>query len=252
MKIALPQFGDSVAPRFEAASTFAIVTIANEAVESVQSVESAGPEGYRQVRLLQIHRVAVLICSGIKSACRDMLVASGIAVIPNVNGEIKGVLAQYLAGELKTETAPVEATEICPVPHEELVRQARSLFEQNGYRVMPGPGPDSFLVDLVAETDCPVCQRPVRVAVCCGAHTYRSLQEVVEFHHASGAGYNARVYFSPAQAGVSRCCREYNIELIDPSALADTASETSSPPPIPLLRQPVSGHERAYHNKQEE
>ncbi len=252
MKIAVPQFGDSVAPRFEAAGRFTIATIANQAVESLQSIDSAGPEGYRRVRLLQVHQVAVLICSGIKSAYRDTLVASGVAVIPNVSGEISSVITRYLNGDLKWEIVPAETAETFLVPHDELVSRARSLFEHHGYRVTSGPGSDSFLVDLVAETDCPVCKRQVRVAICCGAHTYRSLQEVAEFHHASASGYDARVYFSPAQAGMARCCHEYNIELIEPTEFEDPANAIGSTSPIPLLRQPVSGHERAYNNEQDQ
>lgn len=237
--------GSTVAPRFEAASTFLIVTAEEGRITSTETVACQGPEGFRRIRMLRIHQVAVLICNGIKGSYKDMLASSGVTVIDRVSSEVDDALSRFLNGLLKPEEGPVEELpEPCTVPHEKLVRAARMLFQQNGFEVSPGPGEGSFLVDLVAEMTCPRCQRPVRVAICCGAHTYRANQEITEFHLATQSGYHARVYVCPARPSLLKCCREYGIELVDPDqTAAEKKIETTDR--IPLLKGTVLEHEQA-------
>jgi hypothetical protein len=124
------------------------------------------------------------------------------------------------------------------------------LFEAHGYRVQAGPGPDAFLIDLVAELTCPVCRLPVRVAICCAAHAYRADLEIAEFHQASRSGYNARAYVSTQQPAVWECCREYGIEPLDPGG--DQMEGGDGPErTIPLLHGPITGHERASRRSSE-
>ena len=115
-------------------------------------------------------------------------------------------------------------------------------FGRHGYSVTGGP--DAFLVDLVAGIKCPVCGRPVNVAICCGAHTYSATQEIVEFHHTTPLEYDARVYVSPANAPVAECCREYGIELLDPET-TDSEMPVRPKDKLPILKGPVRNHERA-------
>lgn len=116
--------------------------------------------------------------------------------------------------------------------------------KDGGYDVTAGPGQDAFLIDLVAKISCPVCDRPVRVAVCCGAHTYRPHQEIAGFHRATSTDYNARVYVSPSQPTIVNCCHEFGVQLIDPDP--EIEIENSEPDSlIPLLKGIVTDHERA-------
>jgi len=245
VKIAIPQLGDQVAPRFDVARSMLMAAVDQGRVVWSKAVECDGPEGYRRVRLLRIHQVTVLICGGINTSYRDLLVASGVAVIPKYSGTVQDAIDDYLCGRISAEVCvPDEAARHRAVPHEQLVEQARSLFQSCGYQVAPGPGPDAFLIDLVAVIECPVCHLPVRVAVCCGAHTYRADQEISEFHHATRSGYHARAYICPRQSAVWECCREYGIEPLDPSA-EPSIDHVKRANRIPLLRGPVPGHERA-------
>jgi len=237
--------GKFVAPRFEAASSFLIVTAEGERIEASETVACAGPEGFRRIRMLRIHQVSVLICNGIKGSYKDMLASSGVTVIDRVSSETEDALKRFFKGSLRPEEGPIEdLPEPCTVPHEKLLRSARMLFQKHGYRVSPGPGEASFLVDLIAETTCPKCHKPVRVAICCGAHTYRANQEITEFHHATQSGYNARVYICPFRPSLQQCCLEYGIELVDPDqTAAESAVETTDR--IPLLKGIVLEHEQA-------
>lgn len=245
MKVAIPQFGEIIAPRFEAARHFAISVVEGGKTVSTRSAECTGPEGYRRIRLLQIHGIHTLICNGIKGSYRDMLMASGISVIHNVSGPAGYALAEFARGALTAEVPPAEIiTARCEIPHQELVIWARDLFVQHGYSVTGGPGQDAFLVDLAAGIMCPVCGKLVRAAICCGAHTYNCTQEIVEFHHRTPSEYDARVYVCPINATVERYCREYGIELLDPTPeRIDFPARAKDK--LPILRGPVRNHERA-------
>ncbi len=237
--------GNMVAPRFEAASSFLIVTTEGNEVVSSETVSCPGTEGFRRVRMLRIHQVTALICNGIKRSYKDMLVSSGVTVIDRVSSEVEDALSRFLNGVLTSEESPAEdIPEPCTVPHEKLVRSARVLFQKSGFEVSPGPDQGSFLVDLVAEMTCPRCRKPVRVAICCGAHTYRANQEITEFHLATQSGYHARVYFCPERPSLKKCCLEYGIELVDPDESA-LDKRPQDPERIPLLKGPVLEHEEA-------
>ena len=244
-KVAIPQLDNVVAPRFEAARNFLIATITDKRVSSTQNITCVGTEGYRRARLLQIHQAHVLICSGIKMSYRDMLTASGIAVIANISGSVDSVLEAYTLGDISLEETPSETiADVCKTPHQDLVAWAREFFEGAGYNVTSSPGEDAFLVDLVADILCPVCGRPVRVAICCGAHTYSPSTEIIEFHHITSSEYHARVYVRPASDTVVKRCREYGIELLEPK-LESGYSPIREKNKLPILKGPVRDHARA-------
>ncbi len=244
-KVAVPQFENSVAPRFEAATSFAMVTIEGSEIISSVAVSSTGFDAFRRLRMLRIHRADALICNGIKASYLDMLSASGITVYPEISMPVKEAIKRLIDGNLKAVGEHLhESPEINARPHDEVVDSARTLFENNGYEVTVGPGRDAFLIDLVAEISCPVCSRPVRVAICCGAHTYRPAQEIAEFRRATSTGYNARVYVCSSQSSVVNCCHEYGIQPFDPDP--DAQIESDQPDTmIPLLKGQIIDHERA-------
>lgn len=249
MKIAIPTYADNIAPCFEAAGFFTLVSTRDNIPVSSKPIACSGKEGYFRVRLLQVHSVDVLICNGIKSLYRDMLTGSGITVIRGVSGPAASALAEFLNGELKAESYGAdEINPPCGIPRDELIAWTTDYFTSCGYRVSPGPGEDAILVDLVAEIDCPLCGKPVRVAICCGAHTYRADLEIREFHHATLSGFNARVYVYPGDAAIATSCREFGIEFIDPN-LARTDNKEKTQQPIPALIGPVYGHEKAFDSQ---
>lgn len=245
LKVAIPQFGGAVAPCFEAAGNILIANVESGIVTYSQDVLCTGPEGYRRVRLLQVHRVNILICNGIKGLYKDMLTASGIDVFQRVSVPIESALKQLIAGELVAEEqCHEEPTDSFGIPHQDLAYWARELFESHGYSVTPGPDQDDRLIDLVAEINCPVCSGLVKVAICCGAHTYRATQEITEFHHETPLEYHARVFICPSSQSVERCCREYGIQLINPDFEGKHAFAVARNK-LPILKGQVRGHEEA-------
>ncbi|MCK4462528.1 MAG: hypothetical protein KAW46_12035 [candidate division Zixibacteria bacterium] len=244
MKVAIPQLGPVIAPCFEAATTFFIASEVSGQLENIQTVKCIGSEGYRRVRLMRVHEVDTLICNGIKNLYRDMLVASGVRVISRISATVEQALADLRSGSLvASRQAPDSGDTVCDMPRRELLEWARRLFEQRGYVVTLVPGEDAFLIDMIAEISCPQCGRPVRVAICCGAHAYRSTIEITEFHHNTRLDYHARVYVSPSNPTIETCCHDYGIELVDPSVDGAMDVETGSRR-LPILKGQIRDHER--------
>lgn len=245
LKVAVPQFEGNVAPCFEVAGNMLIAVIEGNTVVSAKSVACTGPEGYRRVRLLQVHRVSALICNGIKRIYRDMLVASGLQVYGGITSTVDEALLKFAAGKIAEETrVEDEPSKPCSVPHQDIVYWASTLFESHGYSVSPAPDQGEHLVDLIAEIKCPVCGGRVKVAICCGAHTYRATQEITEFHHATPLDYNARVFVCPTNPAIAKCCNEYGIELINPD-FEGVEWRVVPTGKLPILEGPVRNHEKA-------
>lgn len=244
-KVAVPVLDKDVAPCFEVAHQFAIAEMAEGRWISRTILKCGGCEGYGRVKCLVNHKVDVLICNGIKLFYRDLLNISGLKVFANVTDSVDNALDEYLSGKLNSQKDLAETSDLSSeFPHDDLVCRARELFETNGYSVSPRPDYLPVPIDLVAETVCPLCKKSIKVGICCGAHTYRLASEIMEFHHVVPHEFQAKVYVYPFSPGIYQTCSEFGIELIDPNAEDDYLTE----PPvdkIPILRNPISGHEKA-------
>lgn len=246
MKIAIPKFDSKVAPCFETASYFFVAEIENGQEVWSQIVSCAGCEGYGRVRLLRDNKIDLIICNGIKNFYQDLLESSGIAVIPETTSDIKIVFEKFLTGELKHEKPKPDLTSLgCDIPHEDLVCWAREFFENHGYQVEKTTRGQPFPIDLIAEIQCPVCCKKIKVAICCGAHTYRIDREIREFHFVAPTHFDSQVYVYPGRSDVEKYCQDYGIELIDPDADLEHQSEQGQNL-IPILQNPINGHEKIF------
>ena len=246
--VAIPVFGDEVAPCFEAARNFLIARIADGAVRSTRMVECRGCEGFGRVQLLRESRANVLVCNGIKHFYRDLLQAAGLLVVSHVSASAVGALEDFLSGRLTADADTAEPVDLQDeIPLADLICWTEELFTAHGYAVRKAIEVAPFPIDLVAEIECPVCGKPVRVAICCGAHMYRPEQEIQLFHLHAAHGYHARVYVHPASEQIMRQCRDYAIELIDPDS-REFSRDHPVADRIPLLRTAV-GHEGAFPGK---
>jgi predicted Fe-Mo cluster-binding NifX family protein len=244
--VAIPLLGHTVAPCFETAGFFLIAVVETGRDVESRSEACSGCKGFGRVRLLQDNKVNALVCGGIKRFYRDLLEASGISVIQGVSMLPRDALSQFLAGRLHAEESrSVSGIPSGEIPHEDLVCWAKELFDTHGYSVVAGRDRAPFPIDLIAEMTCPVCNKQIKVAICCGAHIYRADKEIREFHYAVRSDYDGQVYVHPATPGISQHCEEYGIELIDPETeLAN--SHKHSGKRIPILQKPVAGHEKAF------
>ena len=104
MRVAIPRFGESVAPCFEHSCTMAIYVVEDgRVVEQIDlPLESRIP--YDRVRLMKAEQVNVVVCGGVQEFYEDLLRANGIEVVSWVSGTVEDLLHRLLKGRLSPGT----------------------------------------------------------------------------------------------------------------------------------------------------
>ncbi|HEX05127.1 MAG TPA: hypothetical protein ENH10_08250 [Bacteroidetes bacterium] len=238
-RIAVPCFVEEVAPLFEAAGRFRIWDVSSEGIQERSEIASKEEDEVSRIRMMRELGVTVVLANGIKKSVRRLLRAEGITVVHGVSGTAVDVLFGWLAGRL--EGLPDEDSELpvsAPVAAD-AVEWTYELLSSLGWQVKRVVGTDFSPVDLTAEKSCPVCDKPVRVAVCCGAHAWRVDEEIGEFHRLTSSGYHSRLYVHPPLEAAVKCCNAYGIELLDPSAFQPVHTDDFTLAP---LKSRISGH----------
>lgn len=245
MKIAIPRYHDEVAPSFDAANDFLIAESESDPLFILEVFTCADLRGVDRVKHLAQKQVRLVICSGINNKYKIMLEMEGVKVISQVTGRVEDALIAYQRGEFlgHSEEAIFEIKSE-DVQLADLITWTSQLFKENGYKVAPGPEKAAFPVDLTAEVLCPVCSRPIRVAICCGAHASRVDEEIREFHHAAGGSFHAHIYVHRRSPEVQRICTEFGIQLLDPAEEFEQAKTNKTRRAVPLVQPPIKEHDR--------
>ena len=252
MKIAIPRFGQELAPCFEAATHFTIYLAQEQEVISSNVFVCHTDSPMERVRLLRQEKIDCLICSGISSFYKDIIKSEGRMVLDHVSGRVNEAIHSFLAGTLsvkerETDLAPPKRT-INPV---DLAAWTAKLFRENGYEIKIGSA-ETFPMDIVAEIICPLCGKSVKAAVCCGGHTYMMENEIREFYNAAGTNYDSKIYVHAAFPELEKLCEKYNIELLDPAEFKEHHyNKEYALKYIPILKKPVKGHEKAFRRTSE-
>ncbi len=241
MNVAIPVLNNRVAPCFEAASVIALVEVDGKKIRSEKYIQCEAKEGFRRIRLLRLYNVDVLICNGIKSFYRDLLSSIGVRVVADAIGTVAEVLEEFLGDRISPKEPELPGqVQTHGVNLNDLISWSRAHFENNGFEVKKGPGLDSFLIDLVAERSCPLCAKKIRVAICCGVHTYSTELEIEEFNYCAKSEYNARVFIYPGDEKIAQKCHAFGIEHLVP--FGEQTIKDSPEDIIPVLKLPVEGH----------
>ena len=101
MKIAVPIFGERVAPRFDCATSFRILTCDNGEIKKSEDVVLASTKSLERINLLFNLGIKILICGAINEFALRMFTEKGINVIPWIIGDVQKVINSYLKGDLK-------------------------------------------------------------------------------------------------------------------------------------------------------
>ena len=101
MKVALPRFGESVAPCFEHTATISIFEIEGGRVGDQTDFLLHSRDPFDRVRLLRDQEVDTLICGGMQHRFQDIIEGRGIRVISWVSGDVDDLLARFLRGDLE-------------------------------------------------------------------------------------------------------------------------------------------------------
>ena len=105
MKVAIPRFGESVAPCFEYSATIAIFVIKARQVVDQSDFTLQSQDPLDRVRLLRDQGVNTLICGGLQDRFEDLVEANRIRVISWVSGSVDELLRLFIEGRLTSGTA---------------------------------------------------------------------------------------------------------------------------------------------------
>lgn len=100
MRVALPLFGNRVAPRCLHAESMLLASIDKGKVNSQLLHNTSGLSSSEKVELLVNLGIDVIICGAAPEDFREEAQARGIAVITNIAGEAEDILTQLVKGEL--------------------------------------------------------------------------------------------------------------------------------------------------------
>lgn len=100
MIVAIPRFGEVVAPCFEFSATIALFTLAGRTVVEERDFCLQSRDALDRLRLLRDQNVDLLICGGVQEYFQDALEESGITVISWVSGSVDSLLTSFMDGEL--------------------------------------------------------------------------------------------------------------------------------------------------------
>ncbi len=238
-RIAVPCFVEEVAPLFEAAGRFRIWDVSSEGIHECREIAPEGEDEVARIRMMRELGVTIVLANGIKKATRRLLRAEDVDVIHGVSGTAVDVLFGYLAGRLGGVTDEDSDIPMSGPVAADAVAWTSDLLESLGWTVNRVDGPNLSPMDLVAERICPDCGKPVRAAICCGAHAWRVDEEIGEFHRITSTGYNCRLYVHPPLNAAVKYCAAYGIELLDPSAFQPASMAGLHLPP---LKGRINGH----------
>jgi len=104
MKIAIPRFGEDLAPCFEHTAMITIFTVQEGRIVHRLDFPLSSREPLDRVRLLRDQEVKTVICGGVDCAYENLLRASGIEVISWVTGNAVELLEAFLQGRLTSRS----------------------------------------------------------------------------------------------------------------------------------------------------
>ena len=100
MKIAIPMWNGSISNVFDFAGRLLLVDIKNDKeVGRSEALLQTGSLPERAGRLKELE-VDVLVCGAISRALADMVIASGIQLLPYVTGQVDKIVHAYLTDQL--------------------------------------------------------------------------------------------------------------------------------------------------------
>jgi len=101
-KIALPLFGERIAPRLDTAQRLRFVTVRDGTVEETEDVAVVGVHPLKLAHWLKDEGVGILICCGIDRMTSRTFLDSGILLIPRIGADANQAVHAYINGTIET------------------------------------------------------------------------------------------------------------------------------------------------------
>jgi predicted Fe-Mo cluster-binding NifX family protein len=218
MKIlTIPTFKNEVAPSFDYASLFNLFKLGHQKIIRHDSLHFDEENSQARVHHLQGLKTEIVICNGIRSHSVRLLQYHQIQVITGLSGEIEIAIQRFLKGEF--EDINIDINQIALQKQQEVgnfVDWSKTIFKQMGYSVsLPKASETFFPIDFIGAKVCPVCEKPIKVAVCCGNHLYKKEVELKEFVSRTGENFDVKVYVHPAFPAIEKLCKKHHVQLVD-------------------------------------
>ena len=105
VKVAIPRFGETVAPCFEYSATIAIFIIKDKKIVEQVDFTLQSQHAFDRLRLLKDQKIDILICGGIQDRFEELVQASGIETISWISGTVEDPLKQFMEGRLSSGSA---------------------------------------------------------------------------------------------------------------------------------------------------
>jgi predicted Fe-Mo cluster-binding NifX family protein len=100
MKVAIPVYGDYVSNVFDFAHKLLMVDIENGKETKRLEVGLEGLSLLQRADQLKTNGVDVLVCGAVSQLLANMVIQSGIEILPYVTGNIEDVIGAYTTGQL--------------------------------------------------------------------------------------------------------------------------------------------------------
>ncbi len=114
MKVAIPRFGEEVAPCFEYSATIAIFTIEQGKITNQTDFVLQSQQSFDRFRLLRDQGVDTLICGGVENRFEDLIRDNGIEVISWVVGNVSELLTMFIQGKLTSGAGRIGSNKATP------------------------------------------------------------------------------------------------------------------------------------------
>ena len=99
MRVAVPLFGNAVAPRFGFADEFLFADVAAGSVSGTERITLSARGWHGRLAELSGRGVAVLLCAGFNRQFEPLAESFGIQVIAGLGGEADALVLAYSRGE---------------------------------------------------------------------------------------------------------------------------------------------------------
>jgi len=217
MNIAIPTYKDEVAPSFDYCSLISLFAIEEKKVLVKNDCKCFESSIYNRVHELIKLETNIVICNGIKAPSIRLLQSNQIHVIFGISGQVENVIYQYLQKKLNTKTEDIDQIALEKKNElKDLKEWSKNYFLNLGFKLITQEMKNSkFPIDFVAIKTCPLCDKKIKIAICCGNHLYRKDEEIKEFVRSVGDEYDAKVYVHPAFPAIEQLCEKHKVELID-------------------------------------
>ena len=100
MRVAVPIWDDKISPVLDTASRLLVVEVEDRNEASRFEIFLEGQHLSRKCGLIRNMDVDILICGAVSRPFSNMLMASGINIIPEISGNAEEILEAYIHGRL--------------------------------------------------------------------------------------------------------------------------------------------------------